>query len=63
MGRIVYLRPDMFNISPPTSLSCCATPDSLNSFLRDTGHYSDAATTIYIRTAPFSAWAADEGRF
>ena len=26
----------MFNISPPTSLSCCLALDSLNSFLKDT---------------------------
>ncbi len=37
----------MFNISPPTSLSYCLTLDSLNSFLKDTSHYSYAAPTIY----------------
>ena len=37
----------MFNISPPTSLSCCLALDSLNSFLKDTSHYSYAAPTIY----------------
>ena len=37
----------MFNISPQTSLSCCLALDSLNSFLKDTSHYSYAAPTIY----------------
>lgn len=44
---VEVVKPDMFNISPPTSLSCCLVLDSLNSFLKDTNHYSYAAPTIY----------------
>ena len=30
---VEVVKPDMFNISPPTSLSCCLVLDSLNFFL------------------------------